>query len=84
MSSITVHAPAGVREPRFAAPAARLFGQFLGWFRRSQAEQAQRQARGARAADARAVRDYASRFARHDPRFAADLMAAADRHEQDA
>jgi hypothetical protein len=28
------------------------------------------------------VRAYAQRFARHDPRFAADLMAAADRHER--
>jgi len=31
--------------------------------------------------EAAAVRDYAQRFARHDPRFAADLLAAADRHE---
>ena len=35
-----------------------------------------------RAAEAAAVREYANRFASHDPRFAADLMAAADRHER--
>lgn len=32
--------------------------------------------------DAAALRAYASRIARHDPRYAADLFAAADRHEQ--
>jgi ribosomal protein S7 len=35
----------------------------------------------ARAREARAAREYAATFARSDPRFMADLLAAADRHE---
>jgi hypothetical protein len=31
---------------------------------------------------AAAVREYAMQVARHDPRYAADLIAAADRHER--
>lgn len=31
--------------------------------------------------EANELRDYASQFQRQDPAFAADLMAAADRHE---
>jgi len=33
------------------------------------------------AQEARAVREYALKFSRADPRFAAELCAAADRHE---
>jgi hypothetical protein len=36
----------------------------------------------AAAGDAAALRAYASRIARDDPRYAADLFAAADRHER--
>jgi hypothetical protein len=35
-----------------------------------------------RVQEARATREYAVRFFRTDPRFAADLCAAADRHER--
>ncbi len=42
---------------------------------------AERQSQADRATEAAAVREYAQRYAAHDPRFAADLLAAADRHE---
>ena len=35
-----------------------------------------------RAQEANATREYAVQFFRSDPRFAADLCAAADRHER--
>lgn len=41
-----------------------------------------RTGRAGRIAEAAAVRRYAMSFARHDPRFAADLFSAADRHER--
>jgi hypothetical protein len=37
-----------------------------------------------RAAEARRLREYAESVRSHDPRFAADLFAAADRHELQA
>jgi hypothetical protein len=81
MTTITVHSPARAAAPRAAAWAAQAFFSALGWFRRHNAEQAIRQARSERLIEAAAVREYAQRYARHDPRFTADLLAAADRHE---
>jgi hypothetical protein len=81
MTTITVQRPVKVREPRAAALAAQLFGQLLGWFESSRATRAERRERADRATEAAAVRQYAQEHASHDPRFAADLMAAADRHE---
>lgn len=77
MTTVTVHTPVAVGTPRAALLAANLFSAFLGWFERT----AERREVADRAAEAAAVREYANRFASHDPRFAADLMAAADRHE---
>ncbi len=82
MTTITVHTPVQVRAPRAAGYAAWAFMRVLGWFERQGAERTERREQADRAAEAAAVRDYANRFASHDPRFAADLMAAADRHEQ--
>lgn len=82
MTTVTVHTPVAVGTPRAALLAANLFSAFLGWFERSADVRAERREVADRAAEAAAVREYAHRFASHDPRFAADLMAAADRHER--
>ena len=82
MTTITVQAPVKVNVPRAAAWAAALFTGLLGWFQSHQAERTERRAAADRAAEAAAVRTYALRFASHDPRFAADLLVAADRHER--
>ncbi len=47
------------------------------WFQAAQVSVAER----TRADEARAVRDLAERYAKTDPGFAADLYAAAARHE---
>jgi hypothetical protein len=82
MTTITVHAPVKVRTPRAADWAAMLFTRMLSWFETSAAQRQERREVADRGAEAAAVRQYAIRFASHDPRFAADLMAAADRHER--
>lgn len=82
MTSITVFAPIKVATPRATAWAADAFTRVLGWFSQGQVQRAQRQMQADRAQEAASVREYAQRFAAHDPRFAADLLAAADRHEQ--
>ncbi len=82
MVTVSVYTPVTVRAPRAAAWAAFLFTRFLGWFERGAAQRLERREQADRAAEAAAVREYAQRFASHDPRFAADLMAAADRHER--
>ncbi len=81
MTTITIQRPLKVREPRAAAWAAALFGQMLRALQDRRAARAERRERAERAAEAAAVRQYALRYASHDPRFAADLVAAADRHE---
>ncbi len=80
MTTLSVRIPAPVAMPRAAPVAAAIFLRVLGWFDRV----GQARERAAIAAEARAVRAYAQRYASHDPRFAADLLAAADRHERQA
>ena len=82
MTTITVHAPAKVATPRAAIWAAGLFMQLLDLIERATVARAERRAAAERLAEAAAVRQYAMRFASHDPRFTADLLAAADRHER--
>ena len=84
MTTITVHSPLTVRAPRAAKWAAALFMQLANVLNRSNSAGAQRRLQAERLAEAAAVRSYAARFAGHDPRFAADLLAAADRHERTA
>lgn len=81
MTSITIQKPASVRVPRAAPIAAEIafrvldtIGSFI------KAHRAQRAA-DARLAEANAVRRYAEQVRRDDPRFASELLAAADRHE---
>jgi hypothetical protein len=82
MTTISVYTPAKVAVPRAANLAASLATRLLSAFQRSSQVRGENQQQAERARDAAAVREYAQRYARHDPRFAADLMAAADRHEQ--
>lgn len=84
MSSIvTVNVPARqTAAPRFTRQIANAFSRLLGWLETQGEQREKRYGRISRASQAAAVRDYALRFARHDPRFAADLLAAADRHER--
>jgi len=81
MTTITVQRPLSVREPRAAVYAAALFSQLMALLQRDRARRAERREASERIAEAAAVRQYALRSASHDPRFAADLLAAADRHE---
>jgi len=88
MASITVTGVPTVQTPRGAIWAAqgavatwRLFAGILAT--RREAKQAARTALQT-ARDAAYVRALANHHARTDPGFAADLMAAADRHEVDA
>jgi hypothetical protein len=84
MTTLSVHTPAPVRMPRAAPVAAALALHVLGWFERAAQARAIARAHRTAAAEAGALRAYAHRHAGHDPRFAADLLAAADRHEQNA
>ena len=81
MSSITVLSPVKVAVPRASRYLANLFVSLIQWLQRTGTSRVQRQLAADRGAEAAAVRQYAQRFASHDPRFAADLLAAADRHE---
>lgn len=84
MTTITVHKPAAVRVPRAAPFAASLFIGFLEMCKRTLASSAQpTKARtpADRNAEAVKVRRYADSIRAGDPRYAADLYAAADQHE---
>lgn len=85
MTTITIQMPARVATaPRFTPLIAALFVRALTWLQDSRGERLARRAAAERLAEAAAVREYAHRYARHDARFAADLLAAADRHERGA
>jgi hypothetical protein len=82
MTTITTFVPAPVRVPRGAPAAAWLFGALLNAFQRVAEKRSIGAAQARRRAEARETRRYALRVQAQDPRFAADLLAAADRHEQ--
>jgi hypothetical protein len=82
MTAITVQMPITIAAPRASRWAAGAFTGVLNWFEQHSTARAERQLQADRATEAAAVRNYAQRYASHDPRFAADLLAAADRHEQ--
>jgi len=86
MTTITVHPPAPVAEPRGAALAARLFMRLLEGLEsigRARAMAALSRMEATRVSEASRLRLFAQQWERQDPRFAADLYAAADRHERD-
>jgi hypothetical protein len=81
MTTITVLRPVAVRPPRAAAWAARAFLQLLSWFEAAAERRAERQRATDRALEAANLRAYAAEVEIRDPSFAADLRAAADRHQ---
>ncbi len=82
MSQITLPRPATVQAPRFAAIAADWFSRLLEVLHLARRVHSVRRERAIRIAEASAVRRLADSMLATDPRFAADLYAAADRHDQ--
>jgi hypothetical protein len=85
MTTISVQTPVHVAAPRGAALAAWAFqalSSALARLSASRLERAERRAYASRIGDAASVRRYAQQVAPDDPRFAADLFSAADRHER--
>jgi hypothetical protein len=82
MTTITVNAPAQVVAPRGATWAAEAFASLLNWIEAAGVQRHQRIEQAGRQAEAARVRLYAQDVLAQDPRFAADLFAAADRHER--
>jgi len=81
MTTITVQRPATIRVPRAAPIAAAIAFKLLDGIERLVTTRRARRAEADRVAEAAAVRRYADEVRALDPRFAADLCAAADRHE---
>ena len=78
---MTFITPVQVKAPRGAALAAAGFAKLLDWMALTAKISAQRRLQAQRVADANQVRQYAQAVMAQDRRFAADLLAAADRHE---
>ena len=78
MTTTTYDVPAvrATATPRGARVAAQLFARLAGWLRVPPKARP-----SSRAEEAAAVREFASRIQYSDPGFAADLFAAAARHE---
>lgn len=82
MSTITVNTPVKTLAPRGAAIAATWFVAFLSWLKKLSHRREEGRHVAGRQDEAARVRSYAQQIMAHDPRFAADLFAAADRHER--
>ncbi len=82
MTHLTVLSPVAVTAPMAADRAATLFVGLLDWMQRRIAHRAERRQLRLRNEEAASLREYALRISSRDPRYAADLLAAADRHER--
>jgi hypothetical protein len=82
MTSITIHTPATVATPLGAKLAAAAFGRVLTWMTSLVQTGIERIDMNDRTTEANRVRMFANEMLSQDPRFAADLYAAADRHER--
>ena len=82
MTTITVNAPVKVTAPRGARIAAVWFGRLLTRLGDMAEQRVEHRALASRVREASEVRAYALSLMAQDPRFAADLFAAADRHER--
>ena len=82
MSTIAVNTPVKVSAPRGAKLAAIWFSALLNWFETKAEQHTERREQADRQAEAARVRTFAQEMLAQDPRFAADLFAAADRHER--
>jgi hypothetical protein len=78
MTTLTTVHLAPITTPRGAVWAAEAVFGLRRWFRQLRARRAAR--RADRLGEAEALRVYAMQFRDADPGFAADLLAAADRH----
>jgi hypothetical protein len=83
MSQITLHRPAPVAMPRFAPVAAEWFARLLEVLHLARRVQVVRRERRIRITEANSLRRYANAMMVLEPRLAADLFAAADRHDRD-
>jgi hypothetical protein len=83
MTTITVNTPQRVGAPLGATLAADLFLRVLGWFATVKTQRSHTLDEASRVGEAARVRRLAQEVMLDDPRFAADLFAAADRHERD-
>lgn len=81
MTTITVNTPAKIAVPRGSRVAAVWFGRLLTRLGDMAEKRAERRAVANRMREASEVRAYAQFVMSQDPRFAADLISAADRHE---
>lgn len=81
MTTITVNTPVKVAAPRGSRIAAVWFGRLLTRLGQLAEQRTERRAQEDRLREASEVRTYAQAMMAQDPRFAADLFAAADRHE---
>lgn len=82
MSTVTVNTPVKTTAPRGARVAATWFVAFLNWFEKLSRQREQGRQVSGRQDEAARVRTFAQQIMSQDPRFAADLFAAADRHER--
>lgn len=83
MSTTSLPSPRPIAAPRFADVAARWFAQLLEVMHLARRIHTGRRARFERIAEASALRRFADSMREVDPRYAADLYAAADRHDRD-
>ena len=81
MTTLTVQVPAKVAVPRGAWIAAAAFTRLLQVLHLKRSARAERDERQQRQREAARVRRHAQRMMEIDPRYACDLLAAADRHE---
>jgi hypothetical protein len=84
MTIISIHAPRHVAAPRgaaFAAWAFQAIRKIISRLSATRQERAEHRGYAARVGDAASARRYAQQVMQYDARFAADLFAAADRHE---
>jgi hypothetical protein len=83
MTTITISIPTKVTEPRGSRIAAIWFGRLLSRLGNMAEQRTESRTLAGRLREASEVRAYAQAVMAQDPRFAADLFAAADRHERD-
>jgi hypothetical protein len=85
MTTFTVHTPLATPTPRGARAVGWLISRLsavLDGVRQRRAARAEQMRSVSRLTEASALRRHAQGFMGADPRFAADLFAAADRHER--
>lgn len=82
MNIIAVNVPSKTAVPRGASVAAAWFVATLNWLEKLAARRVQSRRLTLRVEEAMRLRNYAQQVMAQDPRYAADLFAAADRHDR--